>query len=302
MDWRKNWMQAAALALCAVLLCVVIRQGRQAAELQLWVAEAELLAENLTAELGGAKERLAAAEAELAARQPLVQSFQAACVDIDIPVKTLTVRVYVQLALEEEIQRVEITARPAGTGLEGWASEAWRNEEGVYIAHFWLPLETAWNLEFTVNLYENGELIRSEELGRVNSMAELLPVRMKRCEFSTHYDNDLGLFSWTGCDFQFEDGSEEPADLTLHVYRNDRLVSENPVQYASAGEYWGEYREGDPTAQAACGAGDRIEFRFACKDSYGLQYEFPAGWWEIGAYRALRHLPLSAWPTVAWPE
>lgn len=268
MDKQKNRIQALTLILCAVLLCVVLRQEWELHSLRRTLEEA----------LNGVEERLAALEE----CQPLVRSFKAEGVRVDGRRKTLTASVSAVLALEEE--HVEIQACPPGLAyrsylwLDGAGIARRDGEEGLYTAELTLPLELDWPLEFTA-VWNGGK--ETARLGRVDSLAELLPVRIALAEGQVHYNKEAGTFYWCEWEFLFENGQGEPAEvenLTLRVCRNGEVEAENAAVNSGQDAV---YVDGEETTGLKCVPGDQIEFRLAYGDGSGLRYELPIRRWEV---------------------
>ncbi len=270
MDEKKNRIQVLTLVLCAILLCAVLWQGRELLSLRRTLTEG-------SEALRGAEERLAALEE----RQPLASAFEVTGVQVNGEQKTLTAAVSVRLALEEE--RVEIQACPPGLAYRSYlwqdgAGTAERNEEGVYAAELTVPLELDWPLEFTA-VWNGGE--ETAYLGRVDSIAELLPVRLALAEGAVHYNKEAGMFYWCEWDFEFENGHGELVEVekpALRVYRNGNLEAENAAVNSSQDTL---YADSEETTGLKCVPGDRMEFRLAYGDGSGPQYELPIRRWEV---------------------
>lgn len=309
MDGKGNRAQWLAVVLCAILALALIyqhtelaavREGEQALQDQL--ESASLACEAQSRQLKEAEERLTAAETALEAQKPL--SFEAAGVQANAEERTLRVAVSAALPLEQE--EVEFRAYPPSLEYQSyrWSCTAVRDQEGRYAGEVEIPLETEGALEFAARFYEDGRWHRIV-LGRVDDIKALLPVRLSFADGSIHYDEKLHIFYWIEWEFQFENGSGEPAcveDLELCVYRNGRLEVENA---ARAREFQdGSYGDGEGTTQISCSPGDRIEFRLTYGDGSGLRYDTPIRWWEIGAgaYQAEDHAPASDWPALTWTE
>ena len=301
MDKKRTWLLAGTAVLCAALLAAALWQGRRISELERTLSGVQ---EAVIANADAASEQLYDLYGQIEALRPAVSAFEAAGVRVDAEKRTLNIAVSAVLALEEEA--VELRAYPPGLEYRSylWSGTAVRNQEGRYAGAVDVPLDPDGALEFAAFFYEDGQE-RRVPLGRVERMAELLPVRLCFAEGSIHYDEDLHLFSWIEWEFAFEDGSGNAAegeDLTLRVYRNGALAVENTARKNEneAGNYW----DGEENVSVSCVPGDRIEFRLSYGDGSGLRYETPIRWWEIGAgpYHAGEHMPDDAWPVLTWPE
>lgn len=301
MDRKRNWLQAGTAVLCAVLLAAALWQGRRISELERTLSGVQ---EAVISNADSTSEQLYDLYSRLEAQRPLVSAFERAGVRVNAEERTLNIAVSAVLALEEEA--VELRAYPPGLEYRSylWSGTAVRDGEGRYTGAVVVPLDPDRALEFAAFYYEDGRE-RRVVLGRVDRMAELLPVRLCFAEGSIHYDEDLRRFSWIEWEFAFEDGSGHAAeveDLTLRVYRNGALAAENAARKNEneAGEYW----DGEETVNASCVPGDRVEFRLAYGDGSGVRYETPIRWWEIGVgpYHAEEHMPEDAWPVLTWLE
>lgn len=294
MDEKRNWIQVLTLALCAVLLGVLLWQWQKISALERKLSSVE---GTLISHADSTDEQLYELYSQIEAQRPT--SFTASGIRVNAKERTLNIALSADLALEEG--QVEFRAYPPDLAYQSyrWSGTAVRNQEGVYAGAVNVPLEPESAVEFAAWFFKDGQEY-SIVLGRVDRMAELLPVRLSMAEGSIHYDEYLHLFYWIEWSFQFEDAygaAAEVEDLALRVYQNGVLAVENPAR-----KFEGGYYDGEAVTQIECAPGDRIEFRLAYGDGSGLRYETPIRWWEIEEYQVEEHMPSSGWPVLTWPD
>lgn len=79
----------------------------------------------------------------------------------------------------------------------------------------------------------------------------------------------------------------------FRLLKNGDVAVEAPAEPLEEQGTYSGYPHLESFGGLPCAAGDRVELRFACRDSYGLRYEFTLHIWDI----------LSSWQTAErWPE
>ena len=79
----------------------------------------------------------------------------------------------------------------------------------------------------------------------------------------------------------------------FRLLKNGDVAVEAPAEPLEEPGTYSGYPHLESFGGLPCSAGDRVELRFACMDSYGLRYEFTLHTWDI----------LSSWQTAErWPE
>lgn len=82
-------------------------------------------------------------------------------------------------------------------------------------------------------------------------------------------------------------------DPVFRLLKNGDVAVEAPAEPLEEPGTYSGYPHLESFGGLPCSAGDRVELRFACMDSYGLCYEFTLHTWDI----------LSSWQTAErWPE
>jgi len=134
-----------------------------------------------------------------------------------------------------------------------------------------------------------------EELGGWQDIFMLLPLQTDGWGYSgpTLVGNVLTL---GGQNVTLRDAHGEPAraeDTEFRVYRNGVLEKTVPARYAPDQGY------GDTETVKLTGVSedDSVEVTFACRDSYGLHYEFPLYHWgaEDSAFSVSNQRPTLTW-------
>ena len=154
-----------------------------------------------------------------------------------------------------------------------------RVRNGVFSAPVVLSVEDSSEIRLSAAISSGGVTTR-EELGGWGDISMLLPLQMT---------------SWGGGMPQFRDGKLELPDQSagvedmdhapekalepeFYVYLNGQRIRTLPgVEEADYGVY--QYRCEPVTLEEAVNIGDKISVSFACRDAYGLHYEFPLYDW-----------------------
>lgn len=153
-------------------------------------------------------------------------------------------------------------------------------------------------------LITTGGITTEEELGIWGDISMLLPLQMS---------------GWGWGDPQFEEGAltlrdhsagvqdrngipMEACETEFYVYVNGELgekVSAAPLEDDDLTQYWME----SCTLSRKVSLGDEIAVSFACRDAYGLHYEFPLYTWEVVETQdqsAFTAVGGSNTPTLTW--
>ena len=154
-----------------------------------------------------------------------------------------------------------------------------RVRNGVFSAPVALPVEDSSEIRLSASILSGGVTTR-EELGGWGDISMLLPLQMT---------------SWGGGVPQFQSGKlmlpdqsagvenmdhapEKALEPEFYVYLNEQRIRTLPgVEEADYGVY--QYRCESITLEETVNVGDKIAVSFACRDPYGLHYEFPLYEW-----------------------
>lgn len=154
-----------------------------------------------------------------------------------------------------------------------------RVRNGVFSAPVSLSVEDGSEIRLSAAIFSGGVTTR-EELGGWGEISMLLPLQMR---------------GWGGSMPQFQDGKLELSDHhagvedmdynsvkalepEFYVYLNEKRIRTLPgVEEMERSLY--RYRCEPITLEETVNVGDKIAVSFACRDPYGLHYEFPLYEW-----------------------
>ena len=292
----KKWLYGALLALCAVLLAAVLWQNQKLDALNAEVSSLTAALEQQAQESSGLREQVEALRRSLP-EGPALTDWSVTPVSVDPARRELTVRISVTTAEGRGI-RVDraVAHRPDADPAE---NQQWPVAygfdvltDGTAADELTLPYAPDTPVAFTVVYYENQEQC-TREIARYDSMDALLPVRLAENwgEMGYNMSGDGRLYL-VHRSVMLADGVtvEEPA---FRLVKNGQIVLEAPAEPTQELGTYSGYPHLESFGGLPCAAGDRVELRFACRDSYGLCYEFPLHTWDI----------LSSWQTAErWPE
>ena len=163
-----------------------------------------------------------------------------------------------------------------------------------------LPYEEDSPAAVTVFYGENGRR-HSRELGSWASMALLLPVSVAddngEMGYSMAGDGRLYL-AHRSVELANGEAATEPV---FRLVKNGVTAQEAPAEAEEPGTYSAyplEMMGGLP-----CAPGDRVELHFACRDRFGIGYDFTLHTWDIlSPWETVERWPESGIPVVTWPE
>lgn len=285
---KRDWVQTVTAVLCAVLLAVTLRQGRETADLRTRLEESRLAEE-------AAVRRLDALDSAIEAlgNIPDQPSFQFQNSSVDTENRMLTLDMAAEFPGEEEYN-VSIGFCRVGEPY----SLAWehgnlhREEDGRFYGTATLFLDLDMGLEVRT---EDDIVLYSSE-----TVMPLLPLQMKYGGASIHHNSTAGIFSL--CDLRpaLTDLAGEPVrgvDGLYMLYRNGELAATvHETQSGLMENGMPEYME------VPCGQGDRIRLAYTCADKAGLRYEFQLGEWRAAKWDGAENCPMPPRAAAAWPE
>ena len=290
---KKNGLTILSLALCAILAVALARQSTEVGSLRAELAEEHEMAETLA-------ERLNEADAELkilqASQDQRTISVSFANPTVNTKDRMLTVDIIAEIPDADEYSPTIGFCQPGEPYRMAWKLEHLeRNETGNHVQTVTFPLDLEMGLE--LRLEDDTVLFSSD------SIVGLLPVQLNDGSTSWHFDSERQMFyqcDW-GVGLTDPAGSEVQAlDGEFRVYRNGTLVfTGRQVPDSYNVEAGGEILE---SVGLDCAQGDRMRLCYACRDAFGLRYEFPIFEKLAMRWDDMEEVPLSRRPTVTWPE
>ncbi len=298
---KKNGMQGAMLLLCVLLLFAVFWKNQEVRTLR---EENTFLSEEMARQvecLEGQIEELRCSLDDA----PAIESWSVSVEDVNTTRRELTICLSVVSAEGRDIQVVEAAAHCPGIEPEEnlrWprAYDSEIQPDGSFRLELTLPYVENVSVAFTVVYAEDGES-HSQVLGTCQSMDLLLPVRLVENNGEMGYnlsgDGRLYLVHYV-VTLAEEMTAEEPV---FRLLKNGSTVLEASAERLE-GSYSG-YPHLEKLGGLPCEEGDQVELCFACRDQYGLSYEFILRKWEIVSFRdAVEQWPEGDGVTVTWPE
>ena len=292
----KKWLYGAPLALCAVLLAAVLWQNQRFDALHTEISSLTAALEQQAQAASDLREQVEELQRAVPAG-PALTDWSVTPVSVDPARRELTVRVSVTPAEGRDI-RVDraIAHRPDVDPAE---NQQWPGAysfdaltDGTVWGELTLPYAEESPVAFTVVCYEGRERC-TQEIARYDSMDALLPVRLAENwgEMGYNMSGDGRLYL-VHQSVTLADGMT--ADVPVfRLLKNGAVAVEAPAEPMQEPGTYSGYPHLESFGGLPCAAGDRVELRFACRDSYGLSYEFPLHTWDI----------ISSWQTAErWPE
>lgn len=156
---------------------------------------------------------------------------------------------------------------------------------GEYTGELSLPVSENGDVELAVKI-ENDESTTCEELAHHHRVSDLLPISdgATGISWEAYKDGALQLYYYSFLPYDRDSNVVSVAEPTFRVYRNGELVLERDAvaneDYEDGnegmdGEWFFNASEEEAPTLIPCGEGDEVWLMFACKDSYGISYEFP---------------------------
>lgn len=154
-----------------------------------------------------------------------------------------------------------------------------------YTGELSLPVAENGDVELAVKI-ENGESTTCEGLAYHRRISDLLPISngATGTSWEDYKDGTLQLYYYSFLPYDRASNVVPVVEPAFRVYRNGELVLERDAvaneDYENGNEgmdgewFFNASEESVPTL-IPCVEGDEVWLMFACKDSYGISYEFP---------------------------
>lgn len=279
---KRNWLQIVTICLCAVLLVVVVVQGRRLDDYQLQLEQRmDELENSVSNEIQSISNNLAW---ELAEADKAISDYSLEPVGIDRENRALLADVSVTL---KEWYEDTVVTLMAAVGEETVVMPMTMGEDGAFSGRLSLPLEGG-NYEIILDAQvSGGGLTRQEELGGWGDYSMLLPLQQTGGGWGGPVYQD-GVLTCSYFQILIEETDGEASlvrNPEFRFYRNGELVQtleavNDPHSTSESGYYYGVDSE-DHAWSLECEPGDVVEVRFRCEDEFGLGYDFPFQSWFV---------------------
>lgn len=180
-----------------------------------------------------------------------------------------------------------------------------RREDGAYTGPVTLPLD-AWPIWMVLQT-DRGDAPPdlSPLLEAAADTYALLPVQRRTwsgvtpvCEggtFGVGGELEFGLRNWEAPGIQVQAPE-------FRLYRNDALAEVVPAREQRQGRTYSYAADLEEPLTVSCAPGDELRLTFACRDDFGLAYEFAYACWQVTADGAEEQDVFAADPVLTWPE
>lgn len=287
---KRNWMAWASLALCGVLAAALALQNAAIGGLRAELADSRQETGELTRRLHAAETGLE--ELRAAADRPAVRFANPV---LHPENRTLTVDIRAELPERYGSDPALGFCEVGEPYRMAWQVGFFHREDEGYVQTVTFPLHLEKGIELRL---EDDTVLFSGD-----PVVSMLPLQVASGGTSWHYNSREQMFyqcDWS-VDLTDPAGQEVQAvDGAFRVYRNGALVFQgreipDSLQVEAAGERM-------DSLGLPCSPGDRMRLSYACKDAFGLRYEFPL--FELAAkqWDSMERCPLSGRPTVTWPD
>lgn len=270
---KRNWLHMMSLGLSAILLLLLLDQKNEVARLGI----------KLSDDMNTPHEYTTCTVQQVA-------SYTLMPVEIDSKRHAIQLKVSIALTQLDQNATVRLVYC-LGTDLLGTPLQ--KASDGLFSGNIMLPVDREPTVKIMVTV-DTKEGRWGEELYD-GAIAELLPIRLGTCSGDTIYNGGTLYQTEWGVDF-----FEAVFSPEFLIYKNGKLLQRNPChpKFDNAKAYW----DSMDSYAVDCDTGDNVELRLACKDSFGLTYEFSIKRWKITESSAVALNTTSSHPTITWPN
>ena len=298
---KNHWMQYLSCTLCAVLLIIIIVQGKKLDAYQTQINnQMESLQRSVDEDIQNIRYYI---DSQLENTDRLVRSYELIPSGIDTNSHCLNAEVSISLKEWYDDTDVELIA---AINQQNITVAMIGDETGVFRGQISLPVESSTPVFMSTQI-AGGGMTRTEDLGGWSDVSMLLPLQnsgsgwsgpdyrggVMRSQFS------ITIRGFHGELLKFYEEQGVPASVQnpeFHIYRNGELeqtlpaiagAQEDNIRIASGlePEFHAEsseitYSVGDEWS-IECKTGDVIDIHFVCQDKYGLGYDFFFTSWTV---------------------
>lgn len=260
--FKRNGSQPLTLVLCAVLIGMVWKQGEQ-------VRQLEEQLDGISWRVDDLQERAISLSRKVAESEKQISDHTLTPTGLDAGTRSLLAEASVTLKEWRADTQVTLVVT---AGAETREFPMTQRSDGGFIASVAIPVEEREELQALSLVINNDGTIRREELGGWNDLTTLLPVQLVGYGGSKPvYRN--GTLSQSSFSVDVNDIGQVGMPV-FRLYRNDELVWEERAKKA-------DDQLECPAWSIPYETRDKVEFTFACRDPYGLGYEFPLEFWSF---------------------
>lgn len=298
---KNNWIQYLSFVLCAVMLIIIIVQGKKLDEYQIHVnSQMQSLKVSINDDIQSIRYYI---DNQLENADKLVSSYKLKPSGIDKDNHCLKAEVSVSLKEWYEDTEVELIAT---VGKQNINIDMNGDGTGIFSGQISLPVEGN-NEVFLCSQIFGGGLTKKEELGGWSDLSMLLPLQRSGGGWSGPEYRDGVMSSQFSISirgfagemlkvYEDQDGPDSVQNPEFHIYKNGELKQtlratadfpENNIRIAAGlePELRAEcseitYSVGDEW-NIECETGDVIDIHFVCQDKYGLGYDFFFQSWKV---------------------
>ena len=298
---KNNWIQYLSFALCAVMLIVIIVQGKKLDAYQIQVNnQIESLKRSVNDDIQSIRYYI---DNQLESADKIISSYELTPSGIDKENHCLKAEVSVSLKEWYEDTAVELIAT-----MDQQSVNVDMNGDGTGVFHGQISLPVEGNVPiFLSTQIAGGGLTKKEELGGWSDLSMLLPLQNGGGGWTGPEYRDgvmssqfsISIRGFDGGMLQVYEEQGVPASVQnpeFHIYRNGELeqtvpaiagLQEDNIRIAAGlePELHAEsseitYSVGDEW-NIECETGDVIDIHFVCQDKYGLGYDFFFQSWKV---------------------
>ena len=297
---KNNWIQYLSLVLCAIMLIIIIAQGKKLDEYQSHVNnQIETIRRSVNDDMQSIRYYI---DNQLENVDKLVSSYEFKPSGIDKDNHCLKAKVSVSLKEWYEDTEVELIAT---VGQQNVNVDMKGDGTGIFSGQIFLPVEGN-NEVFLCTQISGGGLTTKEELGGWGDLSMLLPLQNSRGGWSGPGYRDGVMSSQFSISirgfanrmlkvYEDQDGPASVQNPEFYIYKNGELEQTlqaiagfpedniriaaglEPQVHAESNEI--TYSVGDKWS-IECETGDVIDIHFICYDEYGLGYDFFLQSWK----------------------
>ena len=298
---KNNWIQYLSFVLCAVMLIIIIAQGKKLDAYQSQVNnQMETLRRSVNDDLQSIRYYI---DNQLKNADKLISSYEFKPFGIDKDNHCLKAEVSVSLKEWYEDTKVELIAT---IGEQNVNNDMLSDGAGDFSGAISLPLEEN-NAVFLCIQISGGGLTKKEELGGWSELSLLLPLQNSGGGWSGPEYRDgvmssqfsVSIRGFANGMLKVYDDQDGPASVQnpeFHIYKNGELEQKiqaiagfpedniriaaglEPELHTESSEI--TYSVGDEWS-IECKTGDVIDIHFVCQDEYGLGYDFFFKSWRV---------------------
>ena len=298
---KNNWMQYLSIILCAVMVVIIVVQGRKLDAYQMQLNnQMESLKRSVDDDIQSLRYYI---DSQLENADKTIASYELTPSGIDKNNHCLKVKVSLSLKEWYEDSKVELIAT-----LNQQEIRVDMNGDGAgkFIGEISLPVEGDLSI-YLSTLITGGGTTKREDIGGWGNISMLLPLQNSGGGWSgPEYRNgvmssqfSVSISGFNGEMLRVYEEQGVPASVQnpeFHVYKNGELAQQIPAIVSSpedqiriaAGlepELHVEISEitysVEPDWNIECEIGDVIDIHFICRDNYGLGYDFFVQSWKI---------------------